>query len=102
MGESALIAMAAGHWPESSWQGAKGGHFWRPHEDAESDSEAFDEPDTKDVGAHVMVAWGRAGASEGAWSKGVRAWRIKVAERRPFSASGDAENGSEIANRNSY
>ena len=40
-------------------------------------------------------------ASAGAWSNGAGAWQMKFAERRPFSASDDAENGSKIANRNS-
>lgn len=39
--------------------------------------------------------------SAGAWSNGAGAWQMKFAERRPFSASDDAENGSKIANRNS-
>lgn len=43
----------------------------------------------------------RGRVSVGAWSKGAGAWRMKVAERRPFLAADDAENGSEIANRNS-
>jgi hypothetical protein len=37
----------------------------------------------------------------GAWAERVGAWRVKVAERRPFSVSPAAENGSEMANRNS-
>jgi hypothetical protein len=43
----------------------------------------------------------RKNTLSGASAESAGAWQNEVAERRPFSASTAAENGSEIANRNS-
>lgn len=60
VGERALIAMAAGHKPDSSCWGAEGGHFRHSHEGAVSDDEAFDEPsENKGCRRPVFVASGK-------------------------------------------
>ena len=47
--------------------------------------------------------WPEAGAvGQLVWSKDAGAWQMEVAERQPFLALSAAENGSEIANCNSY